>query len=185
MTLSEIVERTIGHEGRYSNNPNDSGGETMWGITLAEARRNGYTAPMREMPRDTAIRIYINKYLREPGIDKINDINSRVCFEVYDTGVNCGPQTAIEFLQKSLNILNRQGQDYADLIVDGVLGRKTLAAMETFLTRRKLEGELVLLKVLNVYQGAYYLNLAERRQKDEAFIFGWFRTRIDLNANSL
>jgi lysozyme family protein len=180
MTLNEIVDKTLGHEGGYVNDPRDSGGETIWGITLATARRYGYTGPMRGMPRSEAVRIYIERYLVEPKIDKINSINTWVCAEIYDTGVNCGPVRAIMWLQQALNVLNRNGQDYPDLNVDGDLGGKTLAALQTFLRLRKLEGEVVLLKILNVLQGAFYVELAEKRKKDEAFIFGWFRTRIDI-----
>lgn len=180
MTLEEVVEKTLGHEGGYSNNPKDSGGETMWGITIDNARRFGYAGAMREMPRDVAIQIYIKKYLKAPRIAEINPLSSGVCFEVYDTGVNCGPAKAVEFLQKALNSLNREGKDFPDMTVDGQLGDKTIAALATFIRLRKLEGEMVLLKILNVLQGAFYISLAERRMKDEAFIFGWFRTRIEL-----
>ncbi|MCA2603440.1 putative peptidoglycan-binding domain-containing protein, partial [Microcystis sp. M26BS1] len=57
---------------------------------------------------------------------------------------------------------------------------KTLQALQKFLQLRKLEGEIVLLKMLNVLQGSYYIDLASRRMKDEEFIFGWFRNRIDI-----
>jgi lysozyme family protein len=181
MTLSDIVEGTLGKEGGYVNDERDSGGETIWGITVANARRYGYNGPMRDMPRSEAIRIYIERYLKEPKIDKINSVNTWVCREVYDTGVNVGPYLAVMWLQRALNVLNRDGRDYPDLLVDGDLGGKTLAALQTFLRLRKLEGEAVLLKILNVLQGAHYVELAEKRKKDEAFIFGWFRTRISLN----
>lgn len=185
MTVEEIVEKTLGHEGRYSNNPDDSGGETMWGFTIANARRYGYTGPMRTMPRSEAVRLYIAKYMKEPKIDKLNAYSSKVCFEIYDTGVNGGPTVAIEFLQRALNILNRQGKDYPDLKVDGQLGSRTFAALEAYLKLRKLEGEMVLLKILNVMQGNLYVQLAERRVKDETFVFGWFRTRIDIPTSRL
>jgi lysozyme family protein len=185
MTLEEIVEKTLGHEGGYVNDPRDSGGETIWGITLATARRFGYTGPMRSMPRAEAVRIYIEQYMKGPKIDKLNAYSSKVCFEVYDTGVNAGPERAIEFLQTALNILNRQGKDYPDLTVDGSLGPRTFSALEAFLKLRKIEGELVLVKILNVLQGAFYIDLATRREKDEAFILGWFRTRIDIPTQRL
>lgn len=185
MTLEQIVEQTLGHEGGYVNDPRDSGGETIWGITLATARRFGYSGPMRSMPRAEAVRIYIEQYMKTPKIDRLNAYSSRVCAEVYDTGVNTGPERAIEFLQTALNVLNRQARDYPDLIVDGQLGEKSFKALEAFLKLRKLEGEIVLLKILNVLQGAFYIDLASRREKDEAFILGWFRTRIGLPGFSM
>lgn len=180
MTLQDIVEKTLAVEGGYTYNPNDSGGETNFGITLATARRYGYTGPMRHMSRLDAVRIYIEVFLKDTGIDKISVINPSVCEEVYDTAVNCGPGVAIEFLQRALNVLNRGGKDYADLTVDGSIGPKTLATLQSFLRLRKQKGQEVLLKILNALQGARYVQLAERRVKDETFIFGWFDDRINL-----
>lgn len=179
-TIDEAVDKLIGIEGGYTNNPNDSGGQTIWGITLATARKYGYNGLMSAMPRDQASRIYKQQYIVEPKIDKLWAIDDRIAYEVFDTGVNCGPQRAIKFLQQGLNALNRGGQDYSDIALDGDIGPATLQALKTFLTLRKLEGEIVLLKILNVLQGAYYLNLAVARNKDEDFIFGWFRNRIDI-----
>lgn len=180
ITIDEAIDKLVAIEGGYVNNPNDSGGETIWGITLATARHYGYTGPMRAMPRAEALRIYKQSYIVAPKIDKLWSLNDRIAYEVFDTGVNCGPGTGIKFLQTALNALNRQGRDYSDITVDGVIGPATLRALESFLRLRKLEGEIVLLKALNVLQGAFYLDLAARRQKDEEFVFGWFRTRIDI-----
>ena len=37
-------------EGGYSNDPQDPGGETMYGITARLARAYGYTGAMRDLP---------------------------------------------------------------------------------------------------------------------------------------
>ena len=55
MTIDDMIERTIGHEGRYSNHADDTGGETMFGITKAVARSNGYGGPMGQLTRDHII----------------------------------------------------------------------------------------------------------------------------------
>lgn len=52
----------MANEGRYSNDPADPGGETMWGITKTVARQCGYTGPMRHMPLEVARRIYRDLY---------------------------------------------------------------------------------------------------------------------------
>jgi lysozyme family protein len=181
ISMDDAINQVIGIEGGYSNNPKDSGGETNWGITVDEARRAGYTGPMRSMPRDVAVRIYKSKYILEPKLDKLWTLEqARIAYEVFDSGVNCGTQTAIKWLQTGLNALNREGNDYPDIAVDGSIGPATLGALQKFLQLRKLEGEVVLLKILNVLQGAHYLDLSVRRPKDEDFVFGWFRTRIDI-----
>jgi lysozyme family protein len=180
--MAQAVDQVIGVEGAYSNNPNDSGGETMWGITLDTARRYGYAGPMAAMPKSEAARIYIQHYIVGVKLDQVWSIADRIAYELFDSGVNCGSETAIKWLQTGLNALNKQGKDFADMTVDGHIGPQTLQALKVFLTLRKLDGEIVLLKVLNVLQGAHYLTLGVERPKDEDFIYGWFKTRIDLPA---
>ena len=45
--VERFLDDLIKREGGYVNNPNDKGGETCWGITVAVARANGYAGPMR------------------------------------------------------------------------------------------------------------------------------------------
>ena len=33
LSWDDVFDRLIGHEGEYSNDPNDPGGETKWGIS--------------------------------------------------------------------------------------------------------------------------------------------------------
>ncbi|MBP0496404.1 hypothetical protein J5Y10_26725 [Roseomonas sp. SG15] len=64
----------IGREARYSNNPSDKGGETMWGITVARARAAGDMGPMAATPRQTAVDICARFYIRQRGFDLIGDL---------------------------------------------------------------------------------------------------------------
>jgi lysozyme family protein len=64
-------------EGGYSNNPNDSGGETMWGVTDRVARANGYAGPMKDMPREVAKNIYFASYVQKPGFASIMPLSER------------------------------------------------------------------------------------------------------------
>jgi lysozyme family protein len=68
--------------------------------------------------------------------------------------------------------------DYPDIKVDGDIGPETLQSLQAYLLFRRGEGVNVLLKALNCLQGAFYIELAEKREKDEAFVYGWIRTRI-------
>ena len=102
-------------------------------------------------------------------------LSERVAEEVVDSGVNMGTHRAVRFLQRSLNVLNNRGRHYADLTVDGIAGALTLSALAHFLTTRN---EDVLVRMLNALQGAFYVELAERREKDERFIYGWFLNRV-------
>lgn len=176
--IDDIIEGVIGREGHYSNNPNDRGGETMWGITIAVARANGYAGPMHTMPRETAKLIYEKKYVLQPGFGAVLAVSEKIAEELVDTGVNMGPSIAAIFLQRLLNALNNEGRLYNDIIVDGDVGQATINALRAFLRARPDGGEDVFVKGLNALQGARYIDLAEKRQKNEAFVYGWLRTRL-------
>lgn len=176
--IDSIIDATIGKEGRYSNNPKDSGGETMWGITAAVARANGYLGPMKNMPRATAVEIYTREYFVNPGFDKVLLRSPSLAEELFDTGVNMHPVTAGRFLQRALNALNRGQVDYPDLVVDGKLGPASLKSLDAFLKLRGSQGEVVLLRALNSLQCTRYIELAEARVKDEEFVFGWILNRV-------
>lgn len=176
--IEAMIDEAVRVEGGYGNHKHDSGGATRWGITEAVARKWGYHGKMQDLPQALARKIYREEYLEAPEFDKLIDISGSVAFEVFDTGVNCGVGTASTFLQRSLNALNLQGTLYPDLKVDGQAGAKTRAALFAYLAHRGRQGELVLLRLLNCLQGAYYLNLVERREKDESFIFGWILHRV-------
>jgi lysozyme family protein len=90
-----------------------------------------------------------------------------------------GPAVAITFLQRALTALNRNSEDYPDLVPDGRVGPHTLAALDRFLALRgRTGGETVLLRALEALQGERYLRLAERRPANEAFLYGWLANRI-------
>lgn len=177
-----LKQQTIDHilkiEGGYVDDPDDSGGETNWGITLRTARANGYTAPMRDMPRTVAFDIYAARYWDALSLDQVENLCPKVAGELADTGVNMGVGRAAEFLQKTLNALNNQGRYYTDLAIDMDIGPATLRALATFMGRRGSEGEKVLVRALNALQGAFYIDLTERRQKDEKYLYGWLLNRV-------
>ena len=134
---------------------------------------------MRQLPRDEAAAIYERLYWLRPRFDEVAKQAPRVAAELFDTGVNMGPAVAATFLQRALTALNRNGSDYPDLVPDGRIGAKTLAALDAFLAvRGNPSAETVLLRALEALQGERYLRLAERRPANEAFLFGWLANRI-------
>lgn len=181
MALKEqIINGIIEREGGYVNDPRDSGGETMYGITVAVARKYGYTGRMSALPRETAFKIYESLYWKSLSLDQVEAIAPHVAAEMADTGVNMGTGRAAGFLQRSLNALNREQSDFGDLAVDQKIGGGTLLALQVYIRNRGAEGEAVLVSMLNCLQGAFYVELAEKRQKDERFVYGWFLHRVKL-----
>lgn len=176
--IDDLIDGLIAREGGFVDHPADKGGPTIWGITEAVARRQGYLDRMDKMPRKVAAAIYQRLYWLAPGLDRLHQIAPKVAEELFDTGVNMGTATAIGFLQRALNALNRNGRDYGDIIVDRKIGPITLRALEAYLLKRGASGEAVLTKAIDALQGAYYVRLAESRPAQEAFLYGWLANRI-------
>lgn len=180
MAFQDEFDRVVGIEGKYSNNPKDSGGPTKFGITEAVARANGYNDDMQELPLSVARIIYKRQYWDTMKLDAIAAISPAVAAELFDTGVNCGTGVAGKFIQRTVNVLNRQGRDYADITVDGAIGPVTVHQVKAFIDKRGKQGEAALLRALNALQGARYIELAEKREKDEEFVFGWLLNRVTI-----
>lgn len=174
----DIISGIIEREGGYSNDRSDSGGETMFGISKRVARAYGFRGKMRNLTRDYALMIYSKLYWDKLKLDYIESLSPIIAKELADTGVNMGVGRAGRFLQRSLNVLNDKQKYWNDLVVDGQVGQKTLKALKAYFIQRGKEGESVLYHMLNSLQGAYYVTLAERREKDEKFVYGWYKNRV-------
>lgn len=176
---TKLLPKLSAVEGGYVNDPSDSGGETNHGITVAVARKYGYHGAMKLMPKAVAERIYEQQFWKEPGFNRVAQISERLAEELFDTGVNLGTGRAAEFLQMALNALNNGGVLYNDIAEDRDIGGKTIAALQHYLARRPgIEGVEVMVRCLDCLQGAFYIDLSRRRQKDEKYVYGWFRARI-------
>lgn len=114
MNFDTAFHKLLGHEGGYVNHPQDPGGETNWGITVAVARENGYQGPMRELPLDVAKAIYRKRYWDAVRAD---ELPAELRYPMFDAAVNSGPGQAIRWLQRALGVAD-----------DGKLGPITLAA---------------------------------------------------------
>jgi lysozyme family protein len=114
MNFDQAFEKLLGHEGAYSNHPNDPGGETMWGVTIAVARENGYQGAMRDMPASVAKAIYRKNYWDKTRCDELPDA---VRYAVFDAAVNSGAGQSIRWLQRALGVAD-----------DGQIGAVTLGA---------------------------------------------------------
>ena len=178
MSVDLYIDDLLKREGGYVNHPADRGGPTNWGITEQVARAFGYHGEMAQMPRAVANQIYVERYWRAPGFDQVNEHSAAVAEELLDTGVNMGPAVASRFLQRALNVLNLEAKTYPDMTVDGAIGRMTIAALRAYLAHRGKDGHVVLCRALNCLQGARYIEIAEGRASQEAFVHGWFLHRV-------
>lgn len=176
-TIEQMIADLIKLEGGFSDHKDDAGKATMYGVTEAVARANGYTGPMREMPMSVATTIYRKKYFTAPGFESVYLLSPLIAEEMFDTGVNMGTSIPGPWLQRLLNVFN---DAKTDLVVDGAIGPATITALRLFLNKRGSDGEIVMVRGLNCLQGARYLELAEKREQNRAFIWGWLRNRVTI-----
>lgn len=175
---------TLGNEIGYSNDPIDNGGETYNGISRVNepewlgwpiidkakkesnfpANLKNYQLELIPLQQD----IYKKKYWDIFWGDQIP--NQFIANEIFDSGVNRGIRTAIKYLQRSLNIANRNQRLYPDISVDGKFGHNTLTTLNKFLSIDKPE---LLYKIMNIMQGADYISIMENNPSQEKWI-GWF-----------
>jgi lysozyme family protein len=175
-----MMAETFADEGGFSNLDADPGGKTMYGITEQVARDHGYEGDMEDLTRDQALEIYRQSYFEGPNYHLVAELSFDIAREVFDCGVNVGPARASSMLQRALNLLNRRGQDYDDISMDGQVGPKTAQALAAFLNKRGALGENIILKALLAQRGTYYMDLASADEKFEVFLNGWLAKRVDM-----
>jgi lysozyme family protein len=145
--LMEIIERE-GH--RETDNPNDSGGRTKFGISERfhpEAWKDG--PPTLEQAKN----IYFAQYVILPGFHNVRP--DYLMEQLADFGVLSGPATAIKHLQRILHVE-----------ADGELGPITLGVLAQ---RNPLQINNLLVDA----RIRMFVRLAQRRPKDLMFLFGW------------
>ena len=135
LSVRAISNQILSHEGGFSDDPDDPGGPTNFGITLAALRNAGRDLDgdgdidrddILRLTRAIAIEIFEEDYYRAPRIYLLPEALQPV---VYDMQVNAGAQ-AIILLQR---LLRDMGFDVA---VDGVIGPITARAAQAASSRK-------------------------------------------------
>ena len=111
MNFDIAFERLIGHEGGFSNHPDDPGKQTKYGIS----KRSYPYEEIENLTLQRAKQIYLTDYWQAAGCDRVPDT---VAFDLFDMAVNSGLSTSIKTLQRTVGA-----------VPDGVIGPKTLMAI--------------------------------------------------------
>ena len=190
--FDEAYDITLGHEGGYTHDPVDVGGETYKGVArryypnwpgwaIIDTAKNDTNFP--NSLRDNAdLDCMINQFYRDNYWNLFwgDDIpNQEIANEMFDTGVNMGVGRAVKYLQKGLNVLNRNQKNYADIVEDGGFGTNTMAALNQYLN---IDDASFLLKVLNILQGMHYIDYMTKSPTQERFARGWLK-RVSITKN--
>lgn len=173
-TAIAMIAGVIAVEGGYVDHPNDPGGKTNMGITEQVARQEGYTGPMRTLPRSVAESVYYHRYLVAPGYAPLIAIDAAVTEELFDTTVNMGPARPSRWFQQAIN-----EQCSARLVVDGKVGSATIRAYSGCqITYGKTRLCITMLDRLDAKQSAEYDRLARVNPRLRVFLKGWQAHRV-------
>ena len=117
-TYDAAITQVFEWEGGYTNDAQDPGGATNWGITIFDARMywkpDATAADVRSMPKSVASEIYVKHYA-EPV--KYDLLPAGVDYAVLDYGINSGIGRAAKVLQR-----------ITGATVDGKIGLATVSA---------------------------------------------------------
>ncbi|GAB6138000.1 glycoside hydrolase family 108 protein [Halanaerobaculum tunisiense] len=160
--FKKILQEVLEYEGGYTEDEDDSGGPTKFGVTESTARRSDYEGDLKELTKKEATEIYYENYWANLKYNQIED--DRVALEVLDQAINFGPQTANRHLQRAYNLLKEE-----EIAVDGVVGPVTLEAVNNCSYKSEL------IKLLNILQGVKYIRIVEQDKSQKKFIRGWLK----------
>lgn len=160
--FEKAFQELIMIEGGYANDATDRGGETKYGIS----QRAYPNLDIRNLSLQGAKDIYLEDYWKASGSHHM--LKYELALELFDTGVNMGQGVARRFLQRALNLMNRNGRNFADLKIDGQIGPNTLSAYRTV-------DDKILLKVLNGLQFCRYVVICEKDPSQEKYFNGWMK----------
>lgn len=113
MTFEQSFDRLMGHEGGYSNDLKDPGGETNWGIS----KRSYPHLDIKNLTRNQAKAVYLTDFWCR---GKMDEFDPAISFQAFDAAVNHGIGTAIRFVQRAAGVAD-----------DGHIGPVTIAAIKS------------------------------------------------------
>lgn len=157
-TIEEITADIVAREGGYVNDPDDPGGPTKYGVTLATARQHKLdkdgdgrvtAEDVKRLTKEDATRIFLHSYFRKPKIDKLP---KALHATVFDMQVNAGAN-AIKILQRLLCEFDQP------VSVDGALGPQSIGAVQA---AYKAAGALFV-DAYGIARRNYYLALADAK----------------------
>ena len=177
---------TMKNEGDYSLDPDDAGGETYRGISrsfhpswkgwdlLDNLKKESGDIPA-VFNADVDLQVKVHDFYKTSYWDKFHGDHipdQAIASELFDTSVNLGVRRAVSFLQDGLNVLNRNGTLYNDIAVDGDCGPDTLLSLKSYLNTDDSD---YLVKIMNILQGAHYINYMKHAPSQEKYARGWLK----------
>ena len=163
MAFDDALEAIFHWEGGFSDHPEDPGGDTNFGITIATLR--DWRAPepvtkedVRTLTRAEAAEIYRANYWDDC---RCGELPAGTALALFDSAVNQGPVRARRFLQTA-----------ARVEADGIFGPITMAAVAA-------ADQAALLDEFMARRAVHYASLTA------TFHLGWYRRVMDIHHRAL
>lgn len=184
MSFDQLLPTILEFEGGYANNKNDPGGATNFGIIQAEYNHylTAHELPIRsvkDITKEEVEYIYKNEYYKASklGLFEASHPHTALCH--FDCAVNQGTGTAKYLLQKAIN----EAWNVPKIVVDGIIGPKTIQALQAILDNALLKKYLEIRKLR-------YDNLLKARPWMVEFRASWYhrlnviarKSQLDWNA---
>ena len=173
MSFNTAFVKTVGLEGGFDDDSEDSGNWTGGKIGVGELKGTKYgisaaaypSEDIKNLTLDRAKELYKRDYW-DPL--KLNEIySSNIQEEIFDTGVNMGIGSSALILQKSINYLEI-GNPVDE---DSSIGSQTL----TYANKWCSKDPYVFFKVLNGFQFMRYVEITKANTVKEKFAYGWMK----------
>ncbi|OCL26565.1 secretion activating protein [Orenia metallireducens] len=163
--FEKAFQKVLRFEGKYSDDEDDYGGKTKYGISKSVARKNGYQGDMKALSLNQAKEIYYQNYWINLNYHEIEHID--IAIECFEQAVNIGPKRATSNLQRAYNLLATE-----EITVDGIVGPNTLSGVNNS------PYIFELLQLLNILQGERYISICEADNSQKKFIRGWLKRTL-------
>jgi lysozyme family protein len=169
-------------EGGYSNDPNDQGGHTKYGISRLAAPE----LDIKNLTLDQAREWYRENYWIPLYCSFISD--GRICFELFESAVNFDPpkfpKRATSIAQGALILLGGHTGPPLQIKFDGTMGPQTVKALNGFVDIRallKLMNGLQLAALLVGSKGAdeFIALVKDRKPVLQRYLKGWLK-RVEM-----
>lgn len=172
-------------EGGESDHPDDGGGLTKYGVSLKFLGGLSGTQSNRDVLERMGIRLPITRQViydltRDQAASlfrwqfwdklKLGLIPLRPAVVLYDAAVNSGPAQSVKLAQRGYNSCVAYGQP---LVVDGIMGPATRAAMQLADTDKALSAMLDA-------REAFFQAIVANNPSQQVFLRGWINRVDDL-----
>lgn len=170
-------------EGGAVKNKDDLGGATgAGGITMSLLEeyktlwsKYNFTGNYKKVPMALTMEIFDFEFWNPLHLNEISKISFGLATLMYGWGLNSGVSRPAKALQTFLTVTNRKGTDYPNLVPDGHIGNKTIAALNSYI---KTNGQSAIHRLelaLAAMQFTFYIDISKSRsdEKNETFTNGW------------